>query len=105
MGVAGASAHDCSSLDGGDIQEKAIALGLLVTVRVIQEGESMRWSRGPAPRRIRKRLGTLLASNFLDRLDRGEVIDRNQTRNPKSPKTVQAPKALQKFKQQKEGRS
>jgi len=64
----------------------------------------MRWSRGPAPKRIRKRLGTLLAVNLLARLDRGEIIDRNQTRNPKTPKTVRAPKALQKFMQQKETR-
>jgi hypothetical protein len=64
----------------------------------------MRWSRGPAPKRIRKRLGTLLASNFLDRLDRGEIIDRNQTRNPKAPKTVPVPNALRKFMPQKEAR-
>ena len=64
----------------------------------------MRWSRGPAPKRIRKRLGTLLAVNLLARLDRGEIIDRKLTHNPKSPKTVQAPKSLRKFMQQKEGR-
>jgi len=64
----------------------------------------MKWSRGPAPKRIRKRLGTLLAVNLLARLDRGEIIDRNKTRNPKNPKTVQAPKSLRKFMQQKEGR-
>ena len=68
-------------------------------------GRKVKWSRGPAPKRIRKRLGTLLAVNLLARLDRGEIIDRNKTRNPKSPKTVKAPKALQKFMQQKEGRS
>ena len=65
----------------------------------------MKWSRGPAPKRIRKRLGTLLAVNLLARLDRGEIIDRTMTRNPKSPKTVKAPKSLRKFMQQKEGRS
>ena len=78
---------------------KPIRMGNLV-----QEGESMRWSRGPAPKRIRKRLGTLLAVNLLARMDRGEIIDRNKTRNPKNPKTVQAPKSLRKFMQQKEGR-
>ena len=61
----------------------------------------MKWSRGPAPKRIRKRLGTLLAVNLLARMDRGEIIDRKLTRNPKTPKTVQAPQALQKFMQQK----
>ena len=41
--------------------------------------------------------GGRLGSQFLKRLDRGLLIDRNQTKRPKEVKTVEAPSALTKF--------
>ena len=53
----------------------------------------------PVAKRIRKRQSTVLATNFLDRLDKGLVIDRNKVQRTNTMRvTIPAPAALQKFK-------
>ena len=50
-----------------------------------------------SPKQYLKCKGSRLGSQFLKRLDRGLLIDRNQTKRPKDVKTVKAPNALTKF--------
>lgn len=49
------------------------------------------------PTQYLKCKGGRLGSQFLKRLDRGLLIDRTRTTNPKNVKTVTAPNALTKF--------